>query len=138
MESCCRAPACLPRQCATVSEWYDTLRLGEAQGVRVGAVVAGVVTPLAVVAVFVGGAVPDCVSWLNLFAEAAAVGEWSGFGCAASWCVFVVVLWHGVPPYVSLASVFDSRGQSDATSLQGLWSVTVGNESSVVEIWVNM
>ena len=44
------------------------------------AVFAKVVTSLAVVAILSCGTVPNRVSGLELFAEAAAVGEWSGLG----------------------------------------------------------
>ena len=44
------------------------------------AVVAGVVTPLAVVAVLACWAIPDRVSGLKLFTETTAMGEWCGFG----------------------------------------------------------
>ena len=44
------------------------------------AVVTGVVAPLAVVAIFAGWAIPDCVSGLELFTKATAMGEWCGFG----------------------------------------------------------
>ena len=62
------------------------------------AVFAEVVAPLAVVAVLVGWAIPDCVSGLKLSTEAAAVREGCGFGCTAGLGVVVMVLWHGVPP----------------------------------------
>ena len=44
------------------------------------AVVAGVVMPLAVVAVFVCWAIPDHVFGLELFTEVTAMGEWCRFG----------------------------------------------------------
>ena len=44
------------------------------------AIFTKVVAPLAVVAVFSCGAVPNRVSGLELFAKAAAMGEWGGLG----------------------------------------------------------
>ena len=62
-----------------MSEWDHTLRLGEAEGVGVRAVVVSMVVPLAVVTVLACRAVPDSMLRLELFAEATAVGELEGF-----------------------------------------------------------
>ena len=80
MEVCSWAPTCHPRQCVTVSEGDDALRLCETKGVGVVAVFAEVVTSTAVVTVPPGRTVPDRVFGLELMTEAATVGEWSGSG----------------------------------------------------------
>ena len=74
------------------------------------AVVAGVVASSAVVAVLAGWAIPDHVSGLELLTKMAVMGEWCWFGGAAGLCVVIVVLWHGVPPYVALVCVGNCRG----------------------------
>ena len=63
-----------------MSERDNALRLCETNGVGVVAVFTEVVASLAVVTVPPGRAVPNCVLGLELTAEAAAVGEWSGPG----------------------------------------------------------
>ena len=62
----------------TMSEGNNALRLREAEGVGVVAVLAEMVASPAVVTILSGQAVPDRVLGLELTAEAAAVGEWSG------------------------------------------------------------
>ena len=98
------------------------------------AVVAGVVAPLAVVAILACRAIPDHVLGLELFAETVAMREWDGFGGAASLGIIIVVLWHGMPPYVAFVCVGNSCGQGNAPSPYGFGSVMVGDEGSVVEV----
>ena len=74
------------------------------------AVFAEVVVSPAVVAVPSCRTVPDRVLGLELVAEAAAVGEWSGSGGATGLGIVVVVLGHGVPPYVAFVCVGDHCG----------------------------
>ena len=78
MEVCSWAPTCHPRQCVTVSEGDDALRLCETKGVGVVTVFAEVVASMAVVKILPGRTVPDRVLRLELTTEAAAVGEGSG------------------------------------------------------------
>ena len=80
VEVCRRTPTCHPRQCVTMGEGNDALRLRETNGVRVVAVLTEMVASPAVVTVPPGGAVPNCVLGLKLAADAAAVGEWGGSG----------------------------------------------------------
>lgn len=94
----------------TVSEGDHTLRLGEAERVRVRAVVVSVVAPLAVVTVLAYWTVPDSMGRLKLFAEAASVREWKGSGGTTGLRVVVVVLWHGIPPETVAMSVFYGGG----------------------------
>ena len=61
-----------------MGERNNALRLRETNGVGVVAVFAEVVATLAVVTVPPSRAVPNRVFGLELMAEAAAVGEWSG------------------------------------------------------------
>ena len=98
------------------------------------AVFAKVVAPLAVVTVLAGWAIPDRVFGLELLTEVAAVREWRGFGGAASLGVVIMVLWHGMPPYVAFVCVGNSCGQGDAPSPHGFRSVMVGDEGGVVEV----
>ena len=82
----------------------------EAEGVRVGAVIVFVVSPLAVVAVLAGWAVPNSVVRMDLLAETTAMGEWKGSFGVAGRHFLVVVLRHGEPPEAVIAGVFYSRG----------------------------
>ena len=59
-----------------MSKGYHTFRLGEAEGMQVGALVTSVVTSLAIMTVLAGGAVPDSVPRMDLSAEMASMGEW--------------------------------------------------------------
>ena len=88
-----------------MSERDDALQLREAKGVGIVAVFAEVVVSTAVMTIPPGRTVPDRVLGLELMAEAAAVGEWSGSRRATSLRVVVVVLWHGVPPDTTFAGV---------------------------------
>ena len=90
------------------------------------AVFAKVVASLAVVTVLAGWTIPDRVFGLKLLTEAAAVREWRGLGGAAGLGIVVMVLWHGMPPYVTFVHVGNSRGQGDAPGSHGFGSVMVG------------
>ena len=93
---------------------------------------------IAVVTVLAGWAIPDRVFGLELPAETAAVREWSRLGGAAGLGVIVMILRHGMPPYVAFTCVGNSCGQGDAPGLHGFRSVMVGDESGVVEIRVDV
>ena len=93
-----------------MGERDHTLGLGEANGVGVRAVFVRVVTSLAIVAILACRAIPDSVGRVDLSAKATAVREWEGSGGAAGRCIIVVVLGHGKPPEVVVASVFYSCG----------------------------
>ena len=56
-----------------------TFQLCEAEGMGVVAMFTEVVTSLTIVAVFACWAIPDSMARLELFTEAAAMGEWHGF-----------------------------------------------------------
>ena len=117
-----------------VSEWYYALRFGEAEGVWIGTILAGVVTSLTVVAVLACWAVPDGVSGVNLFTEATSVGEWDRSGGVTSQHIVVVVLQHGVPLQVPFVGVSNCGGQGDATNVHGFWSIVVRNEGGMIKI----
>ena len=93
-----------------MGEGHYALGLREAKRVRVRASVVFVVVSLAVVAVSTGGAIPDGVSGMKLFAKAAAMREWEGSSRTAGGHLFIVVLGHGVPPEAVATRVFYSRG----------------------------
>ena len=78
MEVCCRTPTRHPRQCVAMSERDDALRLREAKGVGVVAVLTTMVASPTIVTVLACWTVPDRVSGLKLTTDAAAVGEGGG------------------------------------------------------------
>ena len=81
-----RAPACHSRQHMVVSEGDYALQLGEAKGVWVVAMFAGVIAPFTVMAILVGWAIPDHVSRLELLTKMTVMGEWGWFRGAAGLC----------------------------------------------------
>ena len=101
------------------------------------AVFAEVVASPAVMAVFAGWAIPDHVSGLELLTEAAAVREGCRFGGAAGLGIVVVVLGHGVPPYVAFACVSNRCGQSNAPSAHGFRSIMIRDECGMIKIRMN-
>ena len=88
-----------------MSEGNNALRLREAEGVGVVAVLAEMVASSAIVTILSGRAVPDRVLGLELTTEAATVGEWSGSRRTTGLRVVVVVLRHGVPPDATFVGV---------------------------------
>ena len=64
----------------------------------VGAVLMSVVTSLAVKTVFVYWAIPDSVSGLELLTEVAPMREREGLDGVTSLHIFVMKLWHDIPP----------------------------------------
>ena len=80
-----------------MSEGDNTFRLGEAQGVGIGAIVVGMVACFTVVAVLAHWAIPDGMSGVKLFAKVAPMQEWEGFSGTTGLPVIVMILWHSIP-----------------------------------------
>ena len=80
-----------------MSEWDYALRLGEAEGVRIGAIVVSVVVSFTIEAVFACRAIPDGVVRVQLLTKLTPMGEWEGFSGMTSLCIIVMILWHGIP-----------------------------------------
>ena len=110
VQSSCGAPTTHPASGTAVSEGNYTFRLGEANGMRVGAVVVSMIASLAIETILASGTLPNSVLGLKLSTKMTAVGEGEWMGGAASRCFFVVILWHSVPPEAMITSVFDGRG----------------------------
>ena len=92
------------------------------------------VTSFAVMTISTNGAIPDGVSRMELFAKAAAMGEWEGSSGAASGHFFVMVLGHGIPLKTVVACVFNCSGYSYPACAHFLWSVVVGDEGAVIKV----
>ena len=113
------------------------LALGKTKGMRIGTSVVFVVASLAVVAVRTHGAFPDSVVGVKLFTKAATVWKWEGLSRTAGRHFFVVILGHGEPPETVVTGVFYCRSESHPPSAYGFWSVVVGDEGAVIEVWMD-
>ena len=105
MQSSCWAPTPHPASGTAVSEGNHAFGFHETEGVGIRTVIVFVVSPLTVVAVLTNWTVPDSVSGMDLFAEAAAVREWEGSLRAAGQRFLIVIFGHSMPPEVMLTGV---------------------------------